>query len=233
MRRTFADPGVPTRQETIDRETLRAPYRSWCIHCARGRGRNNPHVAGASRLWEATVAMVVGFYKVLKSKEPGSDEQMGPVLVMKDCKCGSMMLMAVPCEGTEHPWVARRRPSWANSFGFNKLGLRMDSEPAIESLVVEIKRVHGDAAETIIERPEKGELQSNGVVESVVRIAEGIALTLKLALEDRVGSQLGPAENAIERLVEHAGLLYARCRVGCDGETAYERLRTRTRKKPM
>ena len=55
-------------------------------------------------------------------------------------------------------------------------------------------------------------------------IAEGIVRTLKLALEDRIGLALGPTENAIKWLVEHAGYLYTTQRVGPDGKTAFERL---------
>jgi hypothetical protein len=134
-------------------------------------------------------------YGVLITKESGeSSELMGPMLVLKDCKFGSIKLMILPAKGAGEPWVARRCASWITSLGFNEVGLRIDSEPAIKALVEEIKRAGGDAAEMVIEHPEKGGSQSNGVVECAVGIAEGLAVTLKLALEARLGEQLGPTE---------------------------------------
>ena len=36
-------PRGPTKKERQDHETTHLPFRSWCRHCVRGRGRNNPH----------------------------------------------------------------------------------------------------------------------------------------------------------------------------------------------
>ena len=33
----------PTKQEREEHEATPCPYRSWCRHCVRGRGRNMPH----------------------------------------------------------------------------------------------------------------------------------------------------------------------------------------------
>eukprot|EP00972_Heterocapsa_arctica_P090949 13417606-Heterocapsa_arctica.AAC.1 len=34
---------MPTKREREEHEALHLPYRSWCKHCVRGRGRNRPH----------------------------------------------------------------------------------------------------------------------------------------------------------------------------------------------
>ena len=33
----------PTKQEREEHEATHCPYRNWCRHCVRGRGRNAPH----------------------------------------------------------------------------------------------------------------------------------------------------------------------------------------------
>ena len=37
-------PKEPTELERIKHEATHIPYRSWCQHCIRGRGRNKPHL---------------------------------------------------------------------------------------------------------------------------------------------------------------------------------------------
>ena len=39
-------PSNPSRQERQEHELTHTPYRSWCEHCVRARGRNRPHQAG-------------------------------------------------------------------------------------------------------------------------------------------------------------------------------------------
>ena len=36
-------PKGPSKQEREEHELTHMPYRSWCKHCVRGRGINNPH----------------------------------------------------------------------------------------------------------------------------------------------------------------------------------------------
>ena len=36
-------PKAPTKAEREAHEATHQPFRSWCTHCLRGRGRNKPH----------------------------------------------------------------------------------------------------------------------------------------------------------------------------------------------
>ena len=36
----------PSSQEVQEHMKTHIPYRSWCAHCVRGRGRNDPHRSG-------------------------------------------------------------------------------------------------------------------------------------------------------------------------------------------
>ena len=36
-------PREPTEAERIRHEATHVPYRAWCQHCVRGRGRRKPH----------------------------------------------------------------------------------------------------------------------------------------------------------------------------------------------
>ena len=37
------DPRQPTEEERRQHEMTHLPYRSWCRHCVKGRGKNAPH----------------------------------------------------------------------------------------------------------------------------------------------------------------------------------------------
>ena len=42
------DPRAPTQAEREEHELTHLPYRSWCIHCVKGRGKDAPHLVAAS-----------------------------------------------------------------------------------------------------------------------------------------------------------------------------------------
>ena len=37
------DPSMPTRAEREEHEKTHLPFRSWCRHCVRGKGKAMPH----------------------------------------------------------------------------------------------------------------------------------------------------------------------------------------------
>jgi hypothetical protein len=167
----ISDPGKLSRKELEDHMPLHIPYRAWCPHCVRGRGINNLHVAG-NEYATSQVPMVCLDYGFLRSKDDRDahpeDTRMGPILVLKHAKHGMQGAMVVPAKGVEGPWVAKRYSKWIEGLGFNRIILRTDGGNAIVALASEIKHVRGDLAETILEHPEKGESQSNGIIERAV-----------------------------------------------------------------
>ena len=41
--RRVSRPVQPTKEEVLQHELTHLPFRSWCAHCVRGKGRNPPH----------------------------------------------------------------------------------------------------------------------------------------------------------------------------------------------
>ena len=41
--KVMRSPKAPTKAEREEHEATHLPFRSWCTHCLRGRGRNKPH----------------------------------------------------------------------------------------------------------------------------------------------------------------------------------------------
>ncbi len=74
-------------------------------------------------------------------------------------------------------------------------------------LARDIKGQRIDSGETILEQPEAGESQRNGIVEGAAGIMEGMVRTVKSALGFRIGATIRPTDVIIPWLVEHASQL--------------------------
>ncbi len=51
------DPKEPSKEEKLEHEMTHLPYRSWCRHCVRGRGKQMPHREGAQESMMSEVHM--------------------------------------------------------------------------------------------------------------------------------------------------------------------------------
>ena len=78
---------------------------------------------------------------------------------------------------------------------------------------------------TAVEESPKYRSGSNGVVERAVQEIEGQMRALLLAVEERVGERLSPAEPLVQFIPEFAAYLVNQLAVGKDGKTAMERIK--------
>ena len=229
--RLARSPVTPSRKEVEEHSATHMPYRSWCPHCVKGRGNNQPHRKSAEKDKDDSVPVIGMDYGFMTKK--GTDDQMGPMLVLKESRHGLVKSMVVPAKGPSQEWVPRRCHSWIADIGYPKVVLKNDNEPAIEALAKEIRNGSRGIADTvrmeaiIPENSEVGESQSNGRTERAVGSMEGLIRTLKSALEERIGIKLEPTDNILKWLVEHASYLYNNFHVGLDGRTPVERWKGR------
>ena len=124
-------PTVPSAWERERHETSHVPYRSWCPTCVAGRGVKSPHKARPRRDDDLPrFSIDYGFL--------GAENQPTSVLlVAKEITTGMTMAMIVPRKGvglTNEDWIYRRLSQYINGFGFKKILLRSDGEPAIVAL---------------------------------------------------------------------------------------------------
>ena len=77
--------------------------------------------------------------------------------------------------GAKEEWIHQRLAQFIDGFGFKKVLLRSDGEPAIVALRRKIAAEC--AAQTMEEAAIKGESQTNGLAEVGIRIGEGILRT--------------------------------------------------------
>ena len=98
----------PTKKEREEHEATHCPYRSWCRHCVRGRGRNSPHFKkkGEEEEQEGKVARVSMDYFFMSVDEEKASSN--PIIVMIDESSGSVYARGTGKKGTaEMDWLIK------------------------------------------------------------------------------------------------------------------------------
>ena len=217
MRLGQRTPAKPSAEEVRQHCISHIPYRSWCKHCVRGRGRTamhqrRPDDAEAQSRRRPTVHLDY-FYLGARSEETL------PILAVLDEQSGRTFSIPMPCKGVGHQYCSAVLVKMLRLLGLQNGILKTDGERALVALrtAVQEKLVdmgHEDAA--------KGESASNGAIESTVGRLQGVARTLKSSLTERYG-EVGPRHPILCWMINYAGSLLSRFLRGEDGRTGYER----------
>ena len=218
--RNIGDPRRPSAKEVEEHYLTHVPYRNWCPHCVRGRGKDLDHRKG---LDEDRSVREFSFDYCFPGDEKGKKLT---VLVGRERVTGMTMASVVPVKGTSGQFAVMRVLEFIAECGATEteVVLKSDQEPAIEALMADVVKTRG-AAITVVERSPVGSSGSNGIVERGVQSVEGVLRTLRSACEERLGVKIEPEEKLLIFMAEYAAYLINRREVGKDGKTAYERCR--------
>ena len=216
--RSLGDPRLPSQKEVDEHNLTHVPYRNWCPHCVRGRGKDLDHrraVEDDRRIRE------FAFDYCFPGNEKGFRVT---ILVGRERVTGMTMASVVPVKGTSGQYSVIKALEFIRECGAEEaeIILKSDQEPAIEALMKDVVKTRGEKI-TLMERSPAGSSGSNGVVERAVQSVEGVIRTLLSALEERTGAKIGAEERIVVFLAEYAAYLLNRLEVGKDGKTAYER----------
>lgn len=218
------DPKLPSQAEVDEHYLTHLPFRSWCKHCVRGRGRAADH-----RTQERDDGLPELHVDCCFLSSAASPEKY-TVMVAREKMSRMTMATLVPMKGASQEFPVRRLLSFIKELGAegSAVALKSDQEPAIVDLNEVTKRRQ---AKTFPEHSPVYSSQSNGVAERAVQPVEGQVRTMKDALESRLGvgavtvPRDGDSSSLVAWLVEYAAVLLNRYEVGHDGKTASERLR--------
>ena len=218
----------PSQQEIEEHRVLHMPYKTWCPDCVMGRGLGARHPESSKRDDELRVPTIGADYCFLGDEQ---EEQNLTVLVMRDSKSGSTFGTVVQVKGGGCEWAVKRSIGFMDGLGYGKVVFKSDNEPSIVDLwgAIRIKRT----ADTVPENCPKGESQANGLAERAILELSGIARTLKVALERRIGVRLRATDAVIPWMIEHCGTLISRHKIGIDGLTPFERVKGKPNRKKM
>ena len=137
-------------------------------------------------------------------RERESEEQVAPVLVIRERRYKMTWAMLVPRKGTEFSGIAERAAKFIDQLGHNSVTLRCDREPVIEALARELAPARREGSQTVLERTPVRNSQSNAIREGTVELVAFQARTLKAALEHRIGTRLSCDARILCWLVEFA-----------------------------
>ena len=233
-------PEVPTvtAEERAKHEVTHMPFRAWCQHCVRGRGRNRPHLRKRGDAdGEIAIPKVALDYFFLGTE--GNKASDNPIVIMVDEATGEKYARMVEQKGVgtegQMSWLIedlhRELVAWGHPGGSRgQLIIKSDTEPAIVAVREALARRHG--GRVVPEKPAVGEKQSNGTVEEAGKSVRDMALTLKDHIETAANTKIEPGDIIVEWLVRWAAMLSSRYMVGADGRTPYERRRGRPCRTP-
>jgi hypothetical protein len=213
------DPKLPSAEDVRMHNLLHMPYRSWCPHCVRGRGKEMECRKGDKEAEPGLPEYHLDYCF------PGDEEgQKLTVLVMVERYTKMKKAVVVPSKGSTGRYAARMALELIDECGDKDRDviLKTDQEAAILFLVDDICTSR-TGARTIVEQVPKKSKGSNGVVERAVQSVEQFLRTLKSALDQRMGVRVDTRHPVLTWLCEYASVIMNRAEVAADGKTAYER----------
>ena len=115
-------PKAPTKAEREAHEATHQPFRSWCTHCLRSRGRNKPHQRQIvdSEIDEQKVPKISMDYLCMSQEDEKASEN--PLLPMADETGGNRYMRAVGRKGlgdnNEMDWLIKDLYEELKSWGY-------------------------------------------------------------------------------------------------------------------
>ena len=213
-------PVKPSEEEIRQHNISHVPYRSWCRHCVRGKGRALMHrVVGRSAGDDKEVRPRVFMdYFYLSKREEGKETL--PLQAILDENSQRTFSVSLPKKGLEHQYNAAVVSKLLRVLGHQRSVLKTDTE---RSLVALRNAVQQQLPNMSFEDAVKGESQTNGPIESAVGRLQAQARTLKSALGYNYEFSIPPRHPVLCWLVNYCGTLLSRFQKGADGRTPYER----------
>ena len=216
------DPKLPTEEEVKEHYLSgHMPYRSWCHHCVRGRGRERDHSKKSDDNQQGIPEYHMDYCF------PGDEfgERLTVLVVIERCT-KMKKAVVVPNKGSTGSFAAKMVLDLINECGDRDRDviLKTDQEPAIKFLVDDVC-VNRTGARTIPELAPKNSKGSNGTVERAVQAVEQCLRTMKSSFDERMGVKVDVQHPVITWLCEFVGYMMNRMEVASDGKTPYERVK--------
>ena len=187
--RHIRQPQQPTRSGIEAHELTLVPFREWCVHCCKGKSRNNAH-------------------KVNKNKEDEEDKHLNdkgekhPIIAIVDRKTKAVMTHMVQCKGAKDDWAVKKVLLDIEDFGCAgaKIVAKSDQEPAMVDF--QRKIMESRKAETVPKNSQVGESQANGEAENAIKRFQEQIRTIKDDLEAKTSLDIEMSHLIMPWLIE-------------------------------
>ena len=213
------DPRLPSSEEVRQHNLTHLPYRNWCPHCVRGRGKEMDH-----KKKKNDDEQEIPEYHMDYCFPGDEDGEKLTILVVVEKETKMKKAVVVPSKGSTGRYAAKMVLELIAECGDRDcpILLKSDQEPAILYLLDDVS-MSRTGAKTLIEQAPKRSKGSNGVVERAVQSVEQVLRTLKSALDERMGVRIDTKHPVLTWMCEYASYMMNRLEVSSDGRTPYER----------
>ena len=194
-------PMTPSKAEVLQHRLKHHPYRDWCPHCVRGKGREDRHTRSTQKEEYLGVPKMASDYFYIGQRRPlGRQERQEaeqeaerdgqtPVIVIRDIKSKAIFAHACPCKGV-HKAVVGKVIEDLNTLGYKRVLVRTDGELAILGLWAKVKeKWSGDIVEV---EAATGDHDANGEAEQAVQKVEDEVRTWLDATNDAIKDRVPP-----------------------------------------
>ena len=250
--RVARPPREPSRQEREQHEISHLPPRDWCAHCRRGRGIRGAH-SGKHATDHLFPIISIDYAYIGSSSE--DDEKMFAesrrrlergeeaiddvppegsicVLVVHDSRSTGIYGIHVDKKGVSAR-VQAKVLEVLNTLGYRRVVIKSDQEPSLVALRRSVQQTW-EMGEATLEDSPAYDPKANGAVERSVRTLKEQVRTMKSDLEGRLETKLEAGDrSALCWMIEHAGCLLRRYKIGPNGKTAYENIKGRASRRMM
>ena len=129
------NPLKPTEAEVKEHNLTHLPYRSWCRHCVRGRGKEMPH-----RKLQDEAGMPEVYADLCFLGDEADPGNTVPVFVMRERLTGMTLAAAVPSKST-NSHIARRIVAFMREIGVAHGHLLVRTDQGPRSVALSRRRV--------------------------------------------------------------------------------------------
>ena len=240
IQRAATEPGQPDQREREEHELTHFHFRPWCKACVMGRAKDAPSRKIKGLFTETVLPRLRMDYCLLTEEVEKTQGEHGEaeiqragstmtVAVMQESMCKSVWAYAVAGKGSKEGWLVDQVLEDLETVGLKneRIVLKTDQEPAIVDLMKEIQKSRECEYGSAIDNSRVGDSDSNGTIESAISSVEGVARTLRIALEENIGEKIKLSDPVVPWLIRHAGHIITRCWVRPSGRTAYQMIKGR------
>ena len=220
-------PYSPTQDEKEKHNATHLPYGNWCPVCVQAKGKEDDHKR-AKKSAEEEVETIVMDYKAF-----GHDDEDDTITAIRMRAKKTSMTAAFVCtmKGPEDKWIIKKLVETIDNWGYTKIILKTDGEPALTRVAEEIKRAR--THETIPQCPPAYDPAANGAAEHAVQDVMGQVRAIKIGIEQRTRTKVSTNGPVIQWIVEHAAWTINVALVGHDGKVPRQRMLGKTSSKPV
>ena len=180
-------PTSPSKREREIHSRTHLPFREWCEHCVKSKGRNRQRRREAERMEkeedaeEATTTISIDYAyfndsmqrmskREYETEMEGGNKVNKPMIVMEDRLVGTITAHMCMKKGPEDKWIASRIAKDIEYCGYkgSRVVLKCDQEAALVAVQGEVAKMR-EGVPTIPRHSPVGESQSNGRVECAIQ----------------------------------------------------------------